>query len=372
MTIDDLLREASDDVERAVADLDHPVTQPRSRRPAWVMFAGAAAVAVIAVSLPYLVRMVGEPAPSTPAGEVATTTSTVVDGDQPSQVVLDYWALEGTLDSVGNEPGWLCPPKSNGGFTSTVPEDEMPTELSLSLAGTPPVAVYNRDSGPTCGQPPMVVLIATDDPGPGTSSTTAGIAMWPRTTRFEDGCLEGCRFDGGPVETPEINGRPARLQLHTETGHYDVWWYDASGTPMYAETSGLDEGQVRDLIANTTVDPQTHRATLDPGVVGVDFEVAVDQPSVGVWESGYWRAVEYDIDGTSILVSTTSDVSFDPYARFASYVEYLTLTHVDEALAVWAPEAGNFLSYETGDGVTVSIEGAQTLDQAIAIASNLD
>ena len=114
------------------------------------------------------------------------------------------------------------------------------------------------------------------------------------------------------------------------------------------------------------------RSVHDGDLAGPDFEVAADEPSVGVRESGYWRAAEYDIGGNSILISTTRVTSFDACARSASYPDYLALVHDDRALAVWTPEAGNILTYEPGNGVKVSIEGAPTLDQAIATASNLD
>lgn len=371
MTIDELLRQATRDVRDATIGLEERQTPRPGMRPAWVTVAATAVVALVAIGVPILL-VTGDRSDGTEVGsaESATSTTVAVDDEIPT-VVLDYWALEGTLESVGEEPGWLCPPQPSVGNTSIVAEEEIPASLEFTLPDLNPVEVYNRNDGPTCHQPPMLVLVATTDPGSELTSTTAGVAVWPRTTRFEDTCGEGCSFDGGPVETPTINGQPARIQLHTQTGHYDAWWVDTSGTPLYAETSGLGYEEVVALIDTIALDPETHRVILDRETAGVDFEIVLDQPSVGVWERGYWRAAEYQIGGTSILITATRDVSFDPYARFAAYVDDLIVTDVEDGPAVWVPEAGNFLVYETPDGVKISIEGAPTIGEAIAIARQL-
>jgi hypothetical protein len=139
---------------------------------------------------------------------------------------------------------------------------------------------------------------------------------------------------------------------------------------MYAETSGLDREQVLELVDSITVDPVTRRATVDTDALG-GLEVISEQASVGVWESGYWRYVTYNINGSDVSINTSRDAAFDPYARFAPYVELLSLVEVQNLPAVWGPDNGGFLVFTSAEGVRVSIEGAPSVEEAIAIAEQL-
>jgi hypothetical protein len=300
-------------------------------------------------------------------------TGSVDDGTIPI-VVLDYWALDGTLESVGGEEGWLCPARSNSGYTSVVNNADMPEVLKAGVPGLEPVEIFNRYDGPVCRQPhTLVMLTSTDDEASG-SIVKAGMTVWPQITRFGDACgddAEDCvQFVGGPVDVLIVNEKPARLQLHSDTGHFDVWWVDASGTPMYAETSGLDREHVLELVGSITVDPVTRRATVDTDALG-GLEVISEQASVGVWESGYWRYVTYNINGSDVSINMSRDAAFDPYARFAPYVELLSLVEVHEIPAVWAPDIGGVLVFTSAEGVRISVEGAPSVEEAIAIAEQL-
>jgi hypothetical protein len=303
----------------------------------------------------------------------SVTTGSVDDGTIPI-VVLDYWALDGTLESVGSEEGWLCPARSNSGYTSVVNNADMPEVLKLGVPGLEPVEIFNRYDGPVCRQPHTLVMLTSTDNEASGSIVEAGMTVWPQITRFGDACgddTEDCvQFVGGPVERLIVNENPARLQLHSDTGHFDVWWVDASGTPMYAETSGLDREQVLELVGAITVDPVTRRATVDTDTLG-DLEVVSDQASVGVWERGYWRYVTYSIGGTDVAINTSRNAAFDPYARFAPLVELLSLVEVQNLPAVWGPDNGGFLVFTSAEGVRVSIEGAPSVEEAIAIAARL-
>ena len=117
--------------------------------------------------------------------------------------------------------------------------------------------------------------------------------------------------------------------------------------------------------------PETHRAILDPATRGVELDVAVDRPNVGVWESGYWRSVEYVIDGASIAVRTTMDAGFDPYAQFAALVDSLTVTDVDSALAVVDTRGRQLPRVRETAGVMISIEGSPTIDEAVRIGESI-
>jgi hypothetical protein len=335
------------------------------------MIATAAATLVIAlIGIPLLVLGGGRGPSGTAATNRPVSTTPTDRSEVLPSAVEDYWALQGTLESVDAEPGWLCPALPSSGYTAIVSDRDMPPEFKVSLPGREPVEVFNRDGGPVCRQPHMLVMIHADGRGPGVTTATAGVVVWPQVTRFEDTCGAGCSFAGGPIEEPIINGQPARLQLHTETGHYDLWWVDTSGTPMYAQTSGLTGERVLELVDSITVDPTTHRATVEPGVLG-DLEMFSAQPSVGIWERGYWRSASYELEGSTIRIETSRDTSFDPYARFASAIDYLDLVEVGGRPAVWIPEAGNLLRFTNPDGVRISVEGAASVEEAITLAEQL-
>ncbi|MEE9177436.1 MAG: hypothetical protein V3U46_03305, partial [Acidimicrobiia bacterium] len=219
------------------------------------------------------------------------------DSGEPMAEVLEYWALRGTLESVGEEEGWLCPTRGNVGFSAAIEPSEIPQAFKLILPDRQPSLVLNRDSGPRCVQPHLLVMLAPADTDVG-SQYVAGMTVWPQATRFEDICGAGCRWGGGTVEEPTINGQPSRFQLGSD-GHSDVWWFDASGTPMYAETYGLPQDRVLDLINAITIEPNTRRATVDTEALG-DLGVVSNQTSVGSWANGVSRSAVYDIDGTEI------------------------------------------------------------------------
>ena len=225
MTLDEKLREASRDVHHAAKQIsDRPLpdrSQPRS-----VLVAVSAAAFVLVIAVPVvLIRGPGDngllstiasqeptatPATTGTAGETADTSPV------PDEVRA-YWALDGTLESIGDEPEWLCPAKLNVGFSSIVTASDVPAELSVELAGQAPVESYFRDEGPACNQPPGIVMLAfTDQTG---SAATAGMTVYPSVTRFEDTCPPGsCSVAGGPEEGSAdpsplddltINGQPA-------------------------------------------------------------------------------------------------------------------------------------------------------------------
>lgn len=373
--VEDLIREASRDVQNAVATLPDR-RAPRARRtlkPVLVV-AGAVVAVFLLLGLPPMFltenpRELEVGSDGTVASTPTTSTPTSGESEIPPEV-LEYWALEGTLESVGVEEGWLCPARGNIGYTSVISDAEVPQELKLEIPDLEHRDVFNRDAGPSCHQPPLLVLLA--EAGGGSELTfEAGMSVWPQLSRFEDTCPEDyCAFDGGPVDELTINDQPARLHAHSETGHYDAWWIDASGTPMYAEASGMDRDRVLELIESIEVDPAVHRAVVDPDSLG-DLNVALNQESRGVWEAGHWRMVSYEVDGTDVAITTSYDSAFDPYARFAPFVDQLMLVEVHDSLAVWVPEGGNFLMYTNGDGIRVFVEGFVTIEVAVHIAEQL-
>lgn len=120
----------------------------------------------------------------------------------------------------------------------------MPQELILEVPGLDPVQGL-QPRRRTCVPPAaLLVLLAAAAAGPGLSAE-AGMAVWPKVARSEDTC-DNCEFVGGTIDQLTINDQPARLQFDSDTGHYDVWRVDDSGTPMYAETSGLNQDRVLD------------------------------------------------------------------------------------------------------------------------------
>ncbi len=302
--------------------------------------------------------------------QIALDPGLAQDHGEPMPEVLAYWALEGTLESVGDEDGWLCPTRGNVGFSVAIEPSEIPDSFKLGLPDQQPRLVLNRDSGPRCVQPHLLVMLASADTDVG-SEYVAGMTVWPQTTRFDDVCGAGCGWGGGTVEAPTINGQPSRFQLGSD-GHTDVWWFDASGTPMYAETYGLPQDRVLGVINAITIDPSMGRATVDAEALG-DLEVVSNRTSVGSWKSGLWRSAIYDIDGSEINVDTSHDPTFDPRARFAPYIWTAALVDVDGAPAVWANNGAEYagLKFTTGDGIHVFIFGKLTAQQAVALAEEL-
>lgn len=347
--------------------------EPSQRRwsPARVVVAGFVVALVLVAPALFIVRG-GEPSSTQLTSSTAATSTveatTTTDGPV-SQAALDYWKLEGTLESVGSEDGWLCPAGAAEGYTGVVAESDMAPDLKLAAPGLQLVDVYNRSDGPTCHQPPMLVMLAPTDQAAGIDAV-AGVTVWPKLTIFEDTCPpDTCSYEG-QVEVPTINGQPARLQYSSETGHYDIWWVDKSGVPLYAETSGLDKQHVLQVVNAIEVDPVTHRATVDEAALG-NLVVEVDQASVGVWDTGQWRGVTYDTDAGKISLWTTHDASFSPIARYATFVSDLSLVETGDTQAVWTPEGDRYLDFINDDGVKVSISDAMTIEDAIAFAEQL-
>ena len=282
------------------------------------------------------------------------------------QEVLDYWALEGTLESVGDEPGWLCPVKGPFGYGSDLDASNVPADLKRELPDREPIRVGSGDSGPECQQPHLLVLL--DPPDATSAAISAGMTVWPQIERPDDACPpENCSFDG-PIIELTLNGEPSRLQRLQATGVYFTWWVGASGTPMYAESSGLTDTQVIAIISTIDVDPTTHRATVTD-VSGLTL--VSDQPSVGTWTQGITASATYDFDGTSVSVSAKFDAAFDPLASFAPST-IIELVSVHDLPAVWLPAHGGFLSYEISPGVRVTIEGPATQEQAVEMAELLE
>jgi hypothetical protein len=369
-TIDDTLHEAARDVDAAVATMGERAPQATPpRRLAPVVVLGAAALALLLVGLPLWVLR-GPPEANPPQGPIATepTAPPVDEGAIPAEV-LDYWALEGTLVSVGAEEGWLCP-ASPAGYTSVVADADMPPELRLEIPGREPIAVYNRDDGPACRQPHLLVLLA---PAAGDSGATAeaGMTVWPRLNRYEDTCPpDVCQPDEGSVEDLVVNAQPAVL-LQIEGGRYQAWWIDESGTALSAKASGLDREQVLELVDSIQVDPATRRASVAEDALG-DLEVVSDQASVGVWEDGFWREEQYDVGGANITITASVNTTLDPYARLATSVDGSSLTEVNGIPAVWTPQGdGGFLEFTRSDGVHILIEGPQSMAIAVSVAEQL-
>jgi hypothetical protein len=387
MTVDERLREASQDVHQAAAQLnDRQLPDRPHRRSVLVAVSAAAFVLVLAVPVVLIRGQGANGSLSTIASQEPTatpaTTGTADESPDSSSVpdeVRAYWSLEGTLESVGNEPGWLCPAKLNVGYSSIVTASDIPAELSVELAEQAPVESYFRDEGPVCNQPPGVVMLAfADQTG---SAATAGMTVYPSLTRFEDTCPPGsCSVEGSPQEglvdpSPlddlTINGQPAKL--FTYAGSFQLWWVDPNGVPLYALASGLTRDQMLTLAESTTADPATHLVNIG-AELPAGLQTVEQEPSVGVWESGLSRTDVYDIegtDGTSIAISTRYNSGETPYARYAANVEFLELADIDGTIALWISEGGNFLSFKSATGVNVNIEGALTKEDAVQIARDL-
>lgn len=381
-TIDDRLKRAAEDAHRAASGLEEPLVRRRTSDKGFrtgLVVSMAIAATVLIIGLPALLLspepgndVLTEPFPQTPTSmpESSPPETALDQSDIPPQVAA-YWALEGTLDSVGDETGWLCPPKPNSGHTSIVPEDQIPTNLKVSLPEETPQQVFNRDAGPICRQPPVLVLMEFADST--RLSASAGVAIWPQQSRWQDLCPTeaDCSFDGGPIITPTINDQPAELHTHSQAGAHDLWWFDPNGVPLYAEASGISADQLVEIAEAITVDANTHQATVEGDAIP-GFEVVSEEPSVGRWETAYWRALSYDIDGASVQVQTRSDTTFNPHALIARNVDGLELADIGATIGVWTPAHGNLLDYKTNNDVVISIEGAPDLTTAIEIARAIE
>jgi hypothetical protein len=336
--------------------------------------AAVAFVAVLAVATPLLLLGGVDDAETDGETPVITPPAATPETEEPdaSEIpteVRSYWALEGTLESVGDEPGWLCPPKPSVGYTKTAPPSAIPEELTIDLPSEQSVT-YLRDDGPVCHQPPSLVMLAYTNEAD--SQASAGLAVWPSTTRFEDTCpQETCSIDtesGQPLETLTVNEQPARLFEWENSSK--LWWVDPNGVPAYAEASGLSRQDLLDAAKSISFDPSEHTASID-GEMPAGLEVVKQGASQGVWEQGVSQMDVYDIDGTSIAVRGQYDSSQTPHSRYASAVAFLQLTDVDGSPAVWIPEGGNFLVLQRSDNIIVYIEGAVTLEDAVRIAEDI-
>lgn len=365
MTVDERLREAARDAHRAAAALpDRRVSKSRRAKP---LVTVAAFVLVLAVAVPVLLLQGGEEA----GPSAATPGDRNVDTSEIPQEVLDYWSLEGNLESVSDEPGWLCPPKISVGYTAIVDASAIPAALNYELPGQSPTDTYLRDDGPTCNQPAGLVMLAFA--GGSQTDATAGMAVWPSTTRFEDTCPpSSCGVgdeEGASLEGLTINDQPATLHTHNES--FRLWWVNEGGVPLYGEASGISRAELLAAAESIEANPATHIVEMN-GDIPAEMQVVEQEESLGVWEPGYWRMDVYDIDGASVAVQAQYDSGQTPYSRFASAVSFLDLTDVSGSPAVWIPEGGNFLIFEGSDGVVVHVEGAATIEQANAVAEDLE
>lgn len=353
--IDDTLRQASDEVHAAVATMGERAPKKPRRRFAPVIVLGAAALALVLVGLPLWAISGSTEAPGTAAPTLAD------EREIPSEVVASS-VLDGTLESVGGEEGWLCPVSTGADDTAIVAEADMPPELGLELPGHEPTEVFNRDGGPACRQPHLLVLLGSD--------SGAGMTVWPRLNRFEDSCpADVCRPEEGSVEETTVNGQSATLH-QSGTDRFEAWWTDESGTPLYAEASGLERDRILQLIAAVRVDPVTHRASAADDALE-NLSVVSDQESRGIWQSGYWRATDYDVDGRSLFVDVSFDAAFDAEATYATAVSSTVLSDVEGIPAVWSTDEGGSLTFTVGNGVSVLIGGAGDLATAVEIAEQL-
>ncbi len=361
MTVDDRLREAARDAHRAANEL--PNRQMRPSRVPRPLVALAVFALVLVVAVPVVMLQGGAGA----GPSASTPDDRSLDTSEIPNEALDYWSMEGTLESIADETGWLCPPKISVGYTAVVEESVIPADLNHELPGQTPHETYLRDDGPTCNQPPALVMLAFTDQSQ--TAATAGMTVWPSTTRFEDTCPPGsCGVgddEGTSLENLSINDQPATLHTHNES--FQLWWVDEGGAPLYSEASGISRAELLAAAESMDADPTSHIVDITDEIPG-DMQIVEQKESLGVWEPGYWRMDVYDIDGTSVAVEAKYDSGQTPYSRYASAVSFLDLAEVNGSPAAWIPEGGNFLIFEGPNGVVVRIEGAATTEQAIVIA----
>ncbi len=386
-TVEDRLRTAARDVNHAaesIPDRDSPKMQ---RSPVLAVAAGVLGVLVLAMPL-FLTGggngaegvAIAPPTSATEQLDPDVPAGPQEDGGPVLSEVRDYWSLQGTLESVGSEPGWLCPSRPNSGYTFPVEGSAVPPELLFDLPEQEPIGEMNRDSGPTCDQLPALTLLAfTEAPR---LDTTAGVAFWPSLTRFEDECPpESCSVVGSPEEdgsdtTPleelTINDRPALLFNHV--GTYRLWWEDQAGVPLYSVASGVTREELLSLAEAATVDPFDHLVSI-PETLPAGLEIVERAPGAGVWQESLSHEVKYRIEDEDIHVGLSRTGALGrldtAYTRHASNVGFSDLVGVGDSTGVWIPEGGNFLFFMTDDGVLVSVEGAGSKEQAVEIAEGL-
>ncbi len=367
MNVDERLREAARDAHRAAREvatdrLPHRMT----RRPSFSVAAAAFVVVVIAIAAP-LVLLSGAPG----AGPSVILSGDSFDTSEVPNDVVDYWSKEGTLESVGTEPGWLCPVRPNVGYTSEVEPSAIPPELTMGLPGSTPVESFFHDDGPLCSQPPSLVMFEFADDTD--TEAIAGLTVWPSLSRFEDTCpLGDCGAvdteEGGSVEEVSINGKEATLSVNGDS--FQLWWVDPNGVPLYANGSGILRAELLALAESFEADVTTHTVT-----TAVDetsgLEIVQQGPSLGVWLPGYSQTDTYEIDGLTISVRSRFDRGLTPLARYSGGVDVLQLTDINDSAAIWIPEGGNLLEFESPGGVIVDVQGAANLEQGIAIAEVL-
>jgi hypothetical protein len=397
MNVDTKLREASESVRQARREVKFSSRSPSRRgrsKPGPVVAVLAGMALVISIGVPAMLTTPGNdgvgdaeqsesngslPGQSVSATSVDDWVEPSISGGQLEEggpvppELRAYWALVGTLESVGTEPQWLCPPHPNRGYSFILDAAEVPPELAFELSGHSPVSSGTRDMGPTCEQTPALVLLAWTDQSE--LEATAGASVWASLTRFEDACPPGsCSFEGRTDHSDglTVNGRPARLFEYQ--GTHELWWVDSDGVPLHGVFSGLSTDEVVSLASEIGVDPDTHLADTPTNLVA-GLEVVKREPSVGVWTPTVSHDKTYEIDGTSVHVSARlADALGDastPYTRFTSNVYFPDLIDLDETVGLWIPEGGNYLLFETDKGVKAAVEGAADKDAAVTIAQSL-
>ncbi len=105
-TIDERLKRAGRDINAATAATSNAYESPaRPRRGVAFYLVAAAAVTLLIVGGPVLFITSGG-SDSDPVGAAGQEPGLP---EEAAPVVQAYWALDGQLDSVGAEEGWLCP-----------------------------------------------------------------------------------------------------------------------------------------------------------------------------------------------------------------------------------------------------------------------
>lgn len=375
-TIEDRLRKAGRDINTAVAVSSSPSESPvRSRRGVLRPLIAAAAVTLVVVGGPMLFLMSDDSGVDVGDSGVSESTSF----EEAAPVVKEYWALDGHLDSVGSEEGWLCPVRGPEGYTSIVAPSDVPASLMVDLPGHEAEEEFNRSDGPECHQPATMVLVDFTDSS--MQKAESAIAVWPSATRWDDLCLEGCAFSGD-AETPTINGQPALLHTHPGTGSIDLWWIDSSGAPMYAQASGVTSEELTALAGFMTVDLEGHSVGL---AVLPDSEPDPDEeplpevleglfdrldhveitPSVGVWDDGYWRGAAYFSESPGVVITTLFDAAFDPYAMLARSVDHAELVDVNGSVGVLVSDGFDRVTFRRDDGAVVSVDAEAAEENSV-------
>lgn len=366
MSVEERLREAALDAQRAAREVAGEAIPRRYRGSQRFAMAAAAFLVLIAIAAP-LVLLRGAPG----SGPSVILSGDSFDTSEVPNEVVDYWSKEGTLESVGTEPGWLCPVRPTVGYTSEVDPSAIPRELSVALAGSTPVESFFHDDGPLCSQPPSLVMLEFADDT--RTEATAGLAVWPSLARFEDTCPlgdcdSGDNEEGVSVDDVSINDKEATLSVNRDS--FQLWWIDPNGVPLYAEGSGISRADILVLAESFEADATMHtvHATVDGAE---ELEVVEQGPSLGVWLPGYSQTHIYEIDGVTISVRSRFEAGLTPLVRYTGGVSVLRLVDVDGSSAVWIPEGGNLLEVERPGDIVVDIQGAANLDEAMALAKDL-